>query len=124
MLSKTLRPLPENVARLARMLRLRYRQRYLDLLSNEESRQIFIPARGWYRLCGAGSTHATFLEVEPRVAAALRRRGGAAVYPPTTTPWIRTSTLRIADELYLKPADRGALDRVYEISAQFPQTGH
>ncbi len=122
MLSKTLRPLPEKWHGL-RDVESRYRQRYLDLLSNDETRRIFVTRtrlvsalRRWLDARG-------FLEVETPVLQPLY--GGAAARPFTTyhNALEQTLYLRIADELYLKRLIVGGLDRVYEIGHNFRNEG-
>ncbi len=122
LLAKSLRPLPEKWHGL-KDTEARYRQRYLDLLSNPQSRQIletrshtvsairrFLDARG-------------YLEVETPVLQPLY--GGAAARPFTTRYQALDQTvyLRISDELYLKRLIIGGLDRVYEIGKDFRNEG-
>ncbi|MFQ5945099.1 MAG: lysine--tRNA ligase [Anaerolineae bacterium] len=122
LLAKSLRPLPEKWHGL-KDREARYRQRYLDLLSNPESRRIletrsrivgairrFLDARG-------------YLEVETPVLQPLY--GGAAARPFTTQYQAldQTMYLRISDELYLKRLIIGGLDRVYEIGKDFRNEG-
>jgi lysyl-tRNA synthetase class 2 len=122
MLSKSLRPLPEKWHGLADV-EARFRQRYLDLLVNEEARATaivrsktisamrhFLDARG-------------FLEVETPVLQPLY--GGAAARPFTThhNAYDQDLYLRISDELYLKRLVVGGFDRVYEIGHNFRNEG-
>ncbi len=122
LLSKSLRGLPEKWHGLSD-LELRYRQRYLDLLVNEDARRVaiirsrtvsamrrFLDARG-------------FLEVETPVLQPLY--GGAAARPFTTrhNTYDQQLYLRISDELYLKRLVVGGLDRVYEIGHDFRNEG-
>ncbi len=122
LLAKALRPLPEKWHGLADV-ETRYRQRYLDLLVNEDARRIallrsralaamreFLDARG-------------FVEVETPSLQPLY--GGAAARPFTThhNTYDQTLYLRISDELYLKRLVAGGLDRVYEIGHNFRNEG-
>ncbi len=101
----------------------RYRQRYLDLVANEESRDVFIKrsliVRSMRRFL---DTH-DFLEVETPMLQPLY--GGAAARPFQTyhNELERTLYLRISDELYLKRLIVGGLEKVYEISKDFRNEG-
>jgi lysyl-tRNA synthetase, class II len=101
----------------------RYRHRELDLMANEETRELFIlrskvvsAVRRWLDERG-------FLEVETPVLQPLY--GGALSRPFTThhNALDRDLYLRIADELYLKRLIVGGLDRVYEIGKDFRNEG-
>jgi lysyl-tRNA synthetase class 2 len=122
LLAKTLRPLPEKWHGLADV-ESRYRQRYLDLLANEDARRIaFVRSRTVTAmrsfLDGRG-----FLEVETPVLQPLY--GGAAARPFTTHHHLYDQDLylRISDELYLKRLVIGGVDRVYEIGRNFRNEG-
>ena len=121
-LSKTLRPLPEKWHGL-RDVETRYRQRYLDLLANEETRAIFVTRTRIVSAIRRFLDERGFLEVETPVLQPLY--GGAAARPFTThhNALDRTLYLRIADELYLKRLIIGGLDRVYEIGHNFRNEG-
>lgn len=121
-LSKSLRPLPEKWHGLADV-EARFRQRYLDLLVNEDARRIALTRsravtalRGF--LDGRG-----FLEVETPILHPIY--GGAAAQPFTThyDQYDQEVYLRISDELYLKRLVIGGLDRVYEIGRDFRNEG-
>jgi lysyl-tRNA synthetase class 2 len=122
LLGKSLTPLPEKWHGLQDQ-ELRYRQRYLDLLSNPEVRQIFeqrsriVSAMRRY-LDGHG-----YLEVETPVLQPLY--GGATARPFVThhNTLDQDLYLRIADELYLKRLIVGGFERVYEISHDFRNEG-
>jgi lysyl-tRNA synthetase, class II len=121
-LSKALRPLPEKWHGL-QDVELRYRQRYLDLIANEEARSIFVARTRIISAIRRFLDGRGFLEVETPVLQPIY--GGAAARPFTTfhNALERTLYLRIADELYLKRLIIGGLDRVYEIGHNFRNEG-
>ncbi|MBN1399796.1 MAG: lysine--tRNA ligase [Anaerolineae bacterium] len=122
LLSKALRPLPEKWHGL-RDVETRYRQRYLDLLANEEVRHIFVLRTRIVSAIRRWLDERGFLEVETPILQPLY--GGAAARPFTTyhNALDQTLYLRIADELYLKRLIIGGLDRVYEIGHNFRNEG-
>ena len=122
LLSKALLPLPEKWHGL-QDVEVRYRQRYLDLIANEESRRIAILRS---KIVSAMRRHLDkqgFLEVETPSLQPLY--GGAAARPFTTyhNELEQTLYLRISDELYLKRLIIGGLDKVYEICKDFRNEG-
>lgn len=122
MLSKSLRPLPEKWHGLTDVEQ-RYRQRYLDLISNPEVRTTFVKRanmlqaiRNWYTSHG-------FLEVETPVLQPLY--GGANARPFIThfNALDMTMYMRIAPELYLKRLLVGGYERIFEITRNFRNEG-
>jgi lysyl-tRNA synthetase class 2 len=106
----------------ARRHRARYRQRYVDLIMNEESRAVFAPARD--RALPARFLDARdFLEVETPMMHPIP--GGAAARPFVThhNALDIDMYLRIAPELYLKRLIVGGFERVYEINRNFRNEG-
>jgi len=121
-LSKALRPLPEKWHGL-KDVDLRYRQRYLDLISNESVRDVFIKRScvisGIRKFLDAQG----YLEVETPMMHSIA--GGAAGRPFKTfhNEYGMDLSLRIAPELYLKRLLVGGLERVYEINRSFRNEG-
>jgi lysyl-tRNA synthetase class 2 len=122
LLAKSLRPPPDKFHGLEDV-ETRYRRRELDLIANEDARELFIlrsrviaAVRRW--LDGRG-----FLEVETPVLQPLY--GGALARPFTThhNALDRDLYLRIATELYLKRLIVGGLERVYELGKDFRNEG-
>lgn len=122
MLAKALSPLPEKWHGL-KDTEARYRQRYLDLIANPESRQVFLMRSAIVRAMRAFLDERCFIEVETPVLQPLY--GGAAARPFTTFYNVLEQNfyLRIATELYLKRLIVGGLDRVYEIGKDFRNEG-
>ncbi|MEA3406843.1 MAG: lysine--tRNA ligase [Chloroflexota bacterium] len=122
LLAKALRPLPEKFHGL-RDTETRYRQRYLDLIANEDVREIFATRTRLITALRRFLDERGFLEVETPILQPIY--GGAAARPFTTyhNALDRTLYLRIADELYLKRLIIGGFDRVYEIGHNFRNEG-
>ncbi len=121
-LSKALRPLPEKWHGL-KDVELRYRQRYLDLLSNEEVKKVFLLRAKIIQSIRNFLDAKGFLEVETPMMHDIA--GGAAGRPFKTfhNEYNMDLFLRIAPELYLKRLLVGGLDRVYEINRSFRNEG-
>jgi lysyl-tRNA synthetase, class II len=101
----------------------RYRQRELDLIANEEIRELFILRSRIVRAVRRWLDERGFLEVETPILQPLY--GGALARPFVThhNALDRDFFLRIADELYLKRLIVGGLERVYEIGKDFRNEG-
>lgn len=121
-LAKALRPLPEKWHGL-RDVEARYRQRYLDLVSNEDVRRVFLARSRIIRSLRKTLDERGFLEVETPMMHPIA--GGAAGRPFTThhNEYDMDLFLRIAPELYLKRLLVGGLDKVYEINRSFRNEG-
>jgi lysyl-tRNA synthetase class 2 len=122
LLGKALRPLPEKWHGL-QDTETRFRQRYLDLLVNEKTRETALIRSRTIRAMRDFLDSRGFLEVETPALQPLY--GGAAARPFTThhNTYDQTLYLRISDELYLKRLVAGGLDRVYEIAHNFRNEG-
>ena len=122
LLAKSLRPLPEKWHGL-KDVEARYRQRYLDLIVNEDARLVFITRSRIIAALRRFMDASGFIEVETPV---LQPIYGGAMARPFTTYYHALDQevfLRIADELYLKRLIVGGLDRVYEICKDFRNEG-
>ncbi|MFA4990212.1 MAG: lysine--tRNA ligase [Candidatus Omnitrophota bacterium] len=121
-ISKALRPLPEKWHGL-RDVDIRYRQRYLDLISNEDVAKVFKARSKIIKAIRNFLDAKGFLEVETPMMHYIP--GGAAGRPFKTyhNEYNMDLFLRIAPELYLKQLLVGGLDRVYEINRSFRNEG-
>ncbi|EIE3606666.1 lysine--tRNA ligase [Staphylococcus pseudintermedius] len=122
LLSKALRPLPDKHHGL-QDIEQRYRQRYLDLITNEESTQTFINRSRILQEMRNYLNEKGFLEVETPMMHQIA--GGAAAKPFVTHHNALDATLymRIAIELHLKRLIVGGLEKVYEIGRVFRNEG-
>jgi len=121
-LSKALLPLPEKWHGLTDV-EVRYRQRYLDLIANEKSRQVFVTRARIIQELRRFFDARGYIEVETPMMHPIP--GGAAARPFTTHHHALDIDLylRIAPELYLKRLTIGGFDRVYEINRNFRNEG-
>jgi lysyl-tRNA synthetase class 2 len=122
LLAKALRPLPEKWHGLTDV-EARYRQRYLDLISNPEVRDVFVMRSRLVERVRAFFTARDFIEVETPMMQPLA--GGAAARPFVThhNALDMDLFLRIAPELYLKRLLVGGFERVFEINRNFRNEG-
>jgi lysyl-tRNA synthetase class 2 len=122
LLAKIRRPLPD-VYHGLQDTETRYRQRYLDLLVNEESRQDAIARSRIVAEIRRYMDGQGFVEVETPI---LQPRYGGGFAEPFVTHYNeldRDYYLRIADELYLKRLIVGGLEKVYELAKDFRNEG-
>ena len=122
LLTKSLRPLPEKFHGLTNT-DMRYRQRYLDLVMNPESKDTFIKRSKIISTIRRFLDGQGFIEVETPMLVA--NAGGAAARPFEThfNALNEDFKLRISLELYLKRLIVGGLERVYEIGRVFRNEG-
>ena len=121
-LGKALRPLPEKFHGLTDM-EMKYRQRYVDLIMNEETRRVFLGRSKLYAYIHSFLGDNGFLEVETPIL--QNAVCGAAARPFYThhNALDMECNLRIAPETYLKQCVAGGFDRVYEVAKCFRNEG-
>ncbi len=122
LLTKSLRPMPDKFHGIADQ-EVKYRQRYIDLMTDEASRRRFVARSKAVSGIREFMVHHGFLEVETPMLHPIP--GGANARPFTThhNALDQQMFLRIAPELYLKRLIVGGFDRVFEINRNFRNEG-
>ena len=122
MITKSLRPMPEKFKGLTD-IEARYRQRYLDLMTNNETKNVFIKRTRIIDSLRKKMNECNYLEVETPMMHPLA--GGAVARPFITqhNALGQDLYLRIAPELYLKRLLVGGFERVFEINRSFRNEG-
>jgi lysyl-tRNA synthetase class 2 len=122
LITKSIRPMPDKFKGLAD-IETRYRQRYLDLMSNDEPKKVFLNRTKIIESLRTALKNRDFLEVETPMMHPIP--GGAVARPFVTkhNALDRELYLRIAPELYLKRLLVGGFERVFEINRSFRNEG-
>ncbi len=122
LLAKSLRPLPDKHKGLADT-EMRYRQRYVDLIVNEATRDVFLLRSRMLKFIRDYFESRDFIEVETPMMQVIP--GGATARPFVTHHHAldQEMFLRVAPELFLKRLIVGGLDRVFELNRNFRNEG-
>ena len=122
MITKSLRPMPEKFKGLTD-IEARYRQRYLDLMTNKNTKEVFIKRTKIIDSMRKKMNESDYLEVETPMMHPLA--GGAVARPFITqhNALGQNLYLRIAPELYLKRLLVGGFEKVFEINRSFRNEG-
>lgn len=121
-LGKALRPLPEKFHGLTDT-ELKYRQRYVDLIMNEESRKVFLGRSKLYAFIHRFLGENGFLEVETPILQNAVCGASAKPFYTHHNSLDMDCNLRIAPETYLKQCIAGGFDKVYEVAKCFRNEG-
>lgn len=121
-LGKALRPLPEKFHGLTDT-EMKYRQRYVDLIMNEETRRVFLGRSKLYAFIHKFLGENGFLEVETPILQNAVCGASAKPFYTHHNALDIDCNLRIAPETYLKQCVAGGYDRVYEVSKCFRNEG-
>ena len=121
-LGKALRPLPEKFHGLADT-EIKYRERYIDLIMNQESRDIFLGRSKFYAFLRKYLGEHGFLEVETPIVQTSVSGASAKPFFTHHNALDLDCNLRIAPECYLKECIAGGFDRVFELAKCFRNEG-
>ncbi len=121
-LGKALRPLPEKFHGLVDT-ELKYRQRYVDLITNAESREVFLGRSKFYQFLHEYLGKNGFLQVETPIVQTAVCGASAKPFYTHHNALDLDCNLRIAPETYLKQCIAAGFDRVYEVAKCFRNEG-
>ena len=121
-LGKALRPLPEKFHGLTD-IELKYRERYVDLITNEDARRVFLGRSKLYAYIHKFLGENGFLEVETPILQNAVCGASAKPFYTHHNALDMDCNLRIAPETYLKQCIAGGFDRVYEVAKCFRNEG-
>lgn len=121
-LGKALRPLPEKFHGLTDT-ELKYRERYVDLISNDESREVFLGRSKLYYFVHKYLGEHGFLQVETPIMQTAVCGASAKPFFTHHNALDLDMNLRIAPETYLKQCIAGGFDKVYEVAKCFRNEG-
>lgn len=121
-LGKALRPLPEKFHGLADQ-EIKYRQRYVDLIMNEESRKVFLGRSKFYNFLHRYLAEHGFLQVETPIIQTAVCGASAKPFYTHHNALDLDCNLRIAPETYLKQCIAAGFNRVYEVAKCFRNEG-
>ena len=122
LLTKAMRPLPEKFHGLTDQEQ-KYRQRYLDLISNEESRKVMMGRSKAMTFIRKFLTEHGFMEVETPILQSAVCGASAKPFFTKHNALNKMCNLRIAPETYLKQVICGGFDRVFEMGKVFRNEG-
>ncbi len=122
LLSKAMLPLPEKFHGLSN-LEQRYRERYMDLVSNPESREVFLKRSKFISFLRRFLEDNGFLEVETPILQSAVCGASAKPFFTKHNALNKMCNLRIAPEVYLKQVIAGGFDRVFEVAKCFRNEG-
>ena len=122
LLSKAILPLPEKFHGLTNQDQ-RYRERCMDLVSNEQSRQVFLKRSKFLSFIRSFLEKNGFLEVETPILQSAVCGASAKPFFTTHNALDKICNLRIAPEVYLKQLIAGGFDRVFEVAKCFRNEG-
>lgn len=122
LLSKSLRPLPEKFHGLTD-IEAKYRQRYLDLITNDKAREVFLGRTKLLKFVRNYLENNGFMEVETPILQTAVCGASAKPFYTKHNALDKICNLRIAPETYLKQLIAGGFDKVFEVAKDFRNEG-